>query len=339
MKLLITSDLHLGINENTSILDYQIKVLNYITKIYRDYKCDYFCVAGDFFDKRKHINIDIFKNICEKFLDNNKDVNMIITAGNHDCYFRNTNETNSLSLLKSYNNIKIVDKQPYTLEKITFIPWINKDNQKLIEDYIFNDNSDYLICHIDVLGAKMDKINNFQGISSLDTTLLNNYKKVLSGHYHIKSEKDNIMYVGTPHQLTWIDVNVEKYIHILDTETGEILELLMPFELFKQFDLTQENWQEYCNEELKNKNVKIFYEDDIDKKWLNDIQAKFIQINPNIQFLKKNNKKKEKDNVMLDIHETLLDSIINYTKNIKPDNCDKVELLLHKVYNELNNKG
>ena len=146
-------------------------------------------------------------------------------------------------------------------------------------------------------------------------------------------KKNNIMYVGTPHQLTWIDEGVEKYIYILDDISGELTELIVPFEMFKQIEIKEDNWKSYCNDDLKYKKVRIIYEDTFDTKLFNDIQTQFIQINPDIQFIRKTTPKPKEVEIKLDESKNLLDSILDYVKNIQPENQDKVESLIKKVYN------
>lgn len=334
MKYLITSDWHIGSNANSlSFFEYQLKVFNYIIDIYKDYKCDKLIIAGDFFDKRKNIDINIFTLLKDNFLDVNSDVNFIISAGNHDCYFRNTNDVNSLSLLKKYKNIKIVDDMPYKDNNMLIIPWVCDYNRDKINKIIDEDMSKYLICHIDINGAKFSKNIISQCEDTINRKKLLKYKKVFSGHYHIRSEKDNIMYVGTPHQLTWIDEGVEKYIYILDDISGELTELIVPFEMFKQIEIKEDNWKSYCNDDLKDKKVRIIYEDTFDTKLFNDIQTQFIQINPDIQFIRKTTPKPKEVEIKLDESKNLLDSILDYVKNIQPENQDKVESLIKKVYN------
>jgi hypothetical protein len=56
----------------------------------------------------------------------------------------------------------------------------------------------------------------------LDHSLLNKFKCVWSGHYHIKLKKDNFMYLGTPYQLDKSDLYQEKGFHVFDTETKKM---------------------------------------------------------------------------------------------------------------------
>ena len=256
-----------------------------------------------------------------------------MTVGNHNLYFRDSSSVNNISVFESLSeNIKVINK-PTSVYNIDIIPWINKENVSDTERYIKMSDNTYCIGHFEFNNFPFDKSRVAEVEEKLSRSTFKSYKKVFSGHYHIRSEDGNILYLGTPNQLTWIDEGVEKYIYILDTDNGDLVELVMPFEMFKQFEINEDNWKDYCNDDLKGKKVKILYEDNIDTKFFNDIQTKFTQVNPDVQFIKKSTKKKLQENVTLDESKSLLDSIIDYIDNIKPENQDKIKSLIKKVYN------
>mgnify|MGYP003312302873 FL=1 len=134
MKIAIITDTHYGARKGSKHLH------DYFEKFYDDV---FFPTLeeqgittvvhmGDAFDSRKSIDyqsLEWSKRVVFERL-KNYDVHMIV--GNHDCYYKNTNNVNSPELLlQTYNNIKtysevseiILDKL-----KILFIPWINAEN-------------------------------------------------------------------------------------------------------------------------------------------------------------------------------------------------------------------
>jgi len=61
-----------------------------------------------------------------------RNIKVHMLAGNHDTYFKNTNEVNSVDLLlREYNNITVIDA-PHTIyvggTAICMMPWICPDN-------------------------------------------------------------------------------------------------------------------------------------------------------------------------------------------------------------------
>lgn len=335
-KYLIAGDSHWGISGcNQSMIEQNIKVWNYIFEIARDYGVEAIIECGDFLDKRKEIDTNLLdiinKNVMEK-----APCPLYMIVGNHNLYYRDNSLVNNISIFQKMfpHSVTVVDKFT-SIGTIDLVPWVNKDNVEDITKKILSSTNLYCVGHFELSGFPFDKVReatvNEERISK--SLLSRTYKKVFSGHYHIRSEKDNIMYVGTPHQLTWIDEGVEKYIYILDDVSGELTELVVPFEMFKQIEIKEDNWKSYCNDDLKNKKVRIIYEDTFDTKLFNDIQTQFIQINPDIQFIRKTTPKPKEVEIKLDESKNLLDSILDYVKNIQPENQDKVESLIKKVYN------
>jgi hypothetical protein len=114
--------------------------------------------------------------------------------------------------------------------------------------------------HFEIAGFEMDK-----GIIcdvGLDKSILNKYDIVLSGHFHHKSTKDNITYVGTPYEMTWADYKDNKGFHIFDTTNRELEFVPNPYDMFVKiyYDDTKQDfdwWKGYDFESLKNTYVKV----------------------------------------------------------------------------------
>ncbi len=65
---------------------------------------------GDAFDSRKSIDYQSLEWAKRVVFDRLKNYNVHMIVGNHDCYYKNTNNVNSPQLLlQSYNNIKTYD--------------------------------------------------------------------------------------------------------------------------------------------------------------------------------------------------------------------------------------
>ena len=70
----------------------------------------------------------------------------------------------------------------------------------------------------------------------IDGNLFSKYELVLSGHYHTRSKKENIVYAGVPYEMTWSDYNDPKGFHIFDTETRELTFIENPYTIFARFE-------------------------------------------------------------------------------------------------------
>ena len=69
----------------------------------------------------------------------------------------------------------------------------------------------------------------------LESGQFKRFEKVISGHFHKKSDDGHIYYLGTQYEIMWSDYNCPKGFHIFDTETRELERIENPLKIFKKF--------------------------------------------------------------------------------------------------------
>lgn len=195
---------------------------------------------GDFFDRRKFVNFNtlsvVRKRVVEAFEE--KKINLHITIGNHDTYYRNTNNLNSLKELLSdkYKYITIYEN-PTTINFDDFcfgiIPWITKENESEVIEFIQNCPCKIIGGHFEIIGFEV--IAGVKHQHGLNVSSFNRFDRVLSGHFHIKQNEKNIYYLGTQYQMNFGDVNSKKGFHVYDTQTDELEFIENPNNIFHTF--------------------------------------------------------------------------------------------------------
>ena len=229
MKIAILNDTHCGCRNSSDIfMQYQERFYgevffpylleNNITQILH---------LGDYYDNRKTINLKALNHNRQIFLDKLREYNihMDIIPGNHDVYFKNTIELNSLKeLMGHYINEVDILMDPIVREygsvKFGLVPWICPENESEVMTFLDNCGADVLAGHFELAGFEMDK-----GIvckDGMDAKPLQRFESVLSGHFHTKSTQGNIHYLGAQMEFFWNDAHDPKYFHIYDTETREL---------------------------------------------------------------------------------------------------------------------
>jgi len=241
MKIAILNDTHTGIRNSSDIfLDNAAKFYNETFFPYlKEHDIKQIVHLGDYYDNRKAINIKCLHHNRKHFLEPLRDLNvrMDIIPGNHDTYFKDTNNPNSLKELLGFfiNEVAILEK-PTVLEygslKFALLPWMAKDNWEESVNFIKNCKADILGGHFDIKGFEM--LRGIKSDHGLDSEIFNRFETVLSGHYHTKSSQGNIHYLGSQLEFFWSDCNDKKFFHVLDTETREITAIQNPHTLFKK---------------------------------------------------------------------------------------------------------
>ena len=212
MKIVILGDMHFGVKDENFFknqLEFYYKQLipyckdNGIKEIFQ---------LGDIFEHRqKSDNFILFKvrELFESLKENEIDFHCLI--GNHDIYFKNRIDVNTLELFKDLITIHYFDTIKRDGIKFQFYSWL-LDNTKLPKEV----EGDVILGHFETLNFEMTKGNFCK--NGLDTSVFKN-KLVFSGHFHIRSEKNNVIYTGTPYQITWNDFGNKKGFYVYNTET------------------------------------------------------------------------------------------------------------------------
>ena len=72
------------------------------------------------------------------------------------------------------------------------------------------------------------------------------FEKVFSGHYHRKSTRGNISYLGNPYQIYWNDYRDRRGFHIFDTETLELEYIQNPYEIYQKYIMMRTTYNQVC---------------------------------------------------------------------------------------------
>jgi len=268
MKLALLGDVHIGArNDNLAFHDYFEKFYSEVFFPYLlEHKIDTVIQFGDLFDRRKYINF-VSLNRSKKYLFNplrNYGITMHVFVGNHDTTYKNTNEVNSPELLLTeYDNIHVYS-EPVDIELdgtlITLLPWVCTNNYEQCLNHINNTRAQVLFGHLELAGFEM-----YRGAfhdHGMEASLFSKFDVVASGHFHHKSSKGNIHYLGTPYEMTWSDYQDPRGFHLFDTETRELTFVQNPYRMFNKihYDDTDKSFEELCEqsfEDYKSTFVKV----------------------------------------------------------------------------------
>jgi len=275
-KVVIIGDTHFGArNDSEVFLEYFFKFFERVVFPYiKEHGITHVIQTGDFIDRRKSVNFKTLHEVNRRFMDVlptlADGLQFHVIPGNHDIYYRYTNEINSLQELFAWRDcVHVHDAGPTTIDidgvPIDMIPWINKYNSKEIVKFMKNSKSHYCVGHFEIVG--FDMYAGIPGHGGLKSNVFGHYDRVITGHYHTKSSQKNIDYVGTPYEITWSDYDDPRGFHVLDTETGDLTFVENPYRMFhKAFFCSDVDYDEFDFTELKDAIVKVIVRDRKDTK-------------------------------------------------------------------------
>lgn len=268
-KVALIADTHFGVRNDSPIFhNYFQRSLRLFFDYLDSNNIKHVIHLGDLFDRRKYLNFLTAKICREEFLIplNNRGIETHIITGNHDLYYKDTHEVNSLFEIVGdrYENIKIYSN-PTLINiaglDIQLIPWICMSNAVESTEAIKKSIAEICIGHLELNGFEM-----FNGIMSdhgEDKSIYNRFDLVFTGHYHHRSSVGNIHYIGAFGEYTWADYNDPRGFTVLDTDTRKFEFLKNPYAMFKMLayddvkhtDIVEKinatNYKKYANTYVK----------------------------------------------------------------------------------------
>jgi len=216
---------------------------------------------GDTFDNRKSMDFNTFHRVRDNYFERLRDYKVHMLLGNHCTYYKNTNRINSPELLlEQYDNITIYSEPKHLKlgsKKFLMLPWINKENLEEVLGLLETSEAEICCGHLELTGFEVTP--GMKMDHGMDPTLFHRFQRVWSGHYHHKSKKGNVQYLGNPYQMYWNDYKDRRGFHIYDTESDKLKFVANPYEIFD----------------------KIFYYDtsvDYNKQDVSDYKDKYIKV-------------------------------------------------------------
>lgn len=268
MRIALITDSHAGARGDSLVFQ------NYFNKFYYEVFFPYLdkhlikniIHLGDIVDKRKGIgyisghHLNQFMKACD-----DREIVLDVITGNHDIPLKESLEYNAMSVLYSHTkyNINYYDKPTdvdFDGTTLTMMPWICKNNYQECMDHIKNTKSQILLGHLDIQG--FDMYRGMPNQHGMKPEVFNKFDLVFSGHFHHKSTKGNITYLGSPFEITWGDWNDPRGFHIFDTTTRELEYIKNPFLMFHKISYSEDNHDHLMNniDKYKDSYIKVIVE-------------------------------------------------------------------------------
>ena len=351
MKLALITDTHWGIrNDNPHFYD-----------AYRDFFEDVFFPTcqkegirdiihlGDVFDKRKTLNYVTYDRFLSDFMVSLEmhDMAMDVIIGNHDCFYKSTNDINAPALLfgGAYENRVRVHtsarEMTFDGRKVLFIPWINEENEEQTFQRIQNTKASIAFGHLELDGFRIYRNQTFKG--GMDPSILKKFELVCTGHFHTRSSQGAIHYLGSPFATTWKDYGTKMGWHILDTETLELRFIENPNHIFKAWVYEDEKDTKFSDfnindSDFNGKYVMILVKTENNRNTLDKVIERIEETGAIEVSVQNMNEKKESKTAEEGVEDAIIEMeemFAEAAEEVESADPEKVKEILLELYQEV----
>lgn len=240
MRIALLCDTHFGArNDSPIFLHHFFRFVDEVFLPYLDKEgIKHIIHLGDLMDRRKFVNFATLRETRKRFIEplKKQGIRMTVLLGNHDTFFRNTSEINTVEELFGNDEYIHIIKDPQPLEightKFLLLPWINKANEEASIDLIKNTDAPIVLGHLELSGYEVLRGTKFE--EGMDANIFKRFEAVYSGHFHCKHSGGNVHYLGTPYQITFNDLHEPKGFHIFETDDHSIRYVENPLRIFTE---------------------------------------------------------------------------------------------------------
>lgn len=197
-RALIFTDIHFGQKSNSHLHNEDcFNFVQWAVGLAKEKNCDKIFFLGDWHHNRASINI-VTLNYSLRSLEllSQSGIEVYFIPGNHDLYYRDKRDIQSVAWARNIPNIHIVNDF-FTNSDVTIIPWLVGDDHKKLTKI----KSTYVLGHLELPKFYMNAMVQMPDVGEVNAEQLANVGTVFTGHFHKRQHQNNIHYIGNafPH--------------------------------------------------------------------------------------------------------------------------------------------
>lgn len=198
------TDIHYGLKQNSKVhLDDCDRFTDWFIAEAKSRNAETCIFLGDWSHHRASINVATMNasiRDLKKLNDNFQTVYFI--TGNHDLYYKDKRDLNSVEYARDLSNVVMVD-QPFVKNNVAIVPWLVGDEWKQISKMKVK----YLFGHLELPNFYMNAMIQMPDHGGLRGEHLAGPEYVFSGHFHKRQYRNNIHYIGNAFPHNYADVD------------------------------------------------------------------------------------------------------------------------------------
>jgi len=197
-KAAIWTDIHFGLKSNSITHNEDcLEFVKWATAKAKEEGCETCIFLGDWHNNRASINI-LTLNYSLRALEhmNENFDNVYFIPGNHDLYYRDKRDVQSVEWAKHLSRVHICNDW-FTAGDVTIAPWLVGDDHKRIRKV----KSKYMFGHFELPHFLMNAMVAMPDNGEIKREDFEKFDRVFSGHFHLRQHHKNISYIGNcfPH--------------------------------------------------------------------------------------------------------------------------------------------
>jgi DNA repair exonuclease SbcCD nuclease subunit len=198
------TDIHYGLKQNSRLhLRDCARFVDWFIAEAKARNAETCIFLGDWHHHRASINIATMNATIKDLKKlNNAFEKVYFITGNHDLYYRDKRELNSIEYARDLSNFIMVD-EPFEQDDVAIFPWLVGDEWKSLSSC----TSKYFFGHLELPYFKMNALVEMPDHGGLKAEMLSGPEYVFSGHFHKRQYKNNIHYIGNAFPHNYADVS------------------------------------------------------------------------------------------------------------------------------------
>ena len=180
-KVACFTDIHFGLKGNSRVHndDCEAFVIWFIEQA-KLHGCETCIFLGDWHHHRSATNVSTMNYTVSNMERLGKAFEKVyVIMGNHDLYYRDKREINSMEYIRNIPNIQIVNEW-LVEDDVAIIPWVVQDEWKKIEKM----TQKYVFGHFELPYFKMNAMVEMPDTGTVKAEHFAGCGKVFSGHFH-----------------------------------------------------------------------------------------------------------------------------------------------------------
>jgi len=203
-KVACFTDIHFGLKGDSD--QHNEDCTNFVTWFIeqaKEYGAETCIFLGDWHHNRTRISAKTMNSSLENVERLSKAFdNFYFITGNHDLFYRDSREVNSMEFGRLIDNVTIIS-EPLISGDVAIYPWLNGEEWKKIKKV----KCKYMFGHFEIPGFYMNQMVQMPDSGHIHKDHFKHPEYIFSGHFHKRQNQGKIHYIGNPFPHDFADVN------------------------------------------------------------------------------------------------------------------------------------